>query len=219
MIWLAFWHILQTGVENFAPFKQDWSLGFLCTTATLPLQCGVQPFAKFAEYRIYNHWYWFVLWWWTQEVKMCKFLAFIDHMTMFTQWRNFLLVSTDVGKHFKYWFSSYLSWNCWTSFLKNCWVILKQDKIFNFFFYGSSFSFTARVSASGKFYWMLRYLLPKVIFAFYFKSSIFLLWFLFLRSTSGERNHNLEQAEKISILWLIQINAILDFSERVWVRV
>ena len=40
-----------------------------------------------------------------------------------------------------------------------------------------------------------------------------------LRSTSGERNHNLEQAEKISILWLIQIDAILDFSERVWVRV
>ena len=40
-----------------------------------------------------------------------------------------------------------------------------------------------------------------------------------LRSTSGERNHNLEQAEKISILCLIQIDAILDFSERVWVRV
>ena len=29
----------------------------------------------------------------------------------------------------------------------------------------------------------------------------------------------LSQAEKISILWLIQIDAILDFSERVWVRV
>ena len=40
-----------------------------------------------------------------------------------------------------------------------------------------------------------------------------------LRSTLGERNHNLAQAEKISILWLIQIDAILDFSEGVWVWV
>ena len=40
-----------------------------------------------------------------------------------------------------------------------------------------------------------------------------------LRSTSGERNHNLAQAEKMSILWLIQMDAILDFSERVWVQV
>ena len=48
---------------------------------------------------------------------------------------------------------------------------------------------------------------------------IMCLVFLLLRSTSGEHNHNLEQAEKISILWLIQINAILDFFERVWVRV
>ena len=39
-----------------------------------------------------------------------------------------------------------------------------------------------------------------------------------VHSTSGERNHNLAQAEKISILWLIQIDAILDFSERVWVQ-
>ena len=40
-----------------------------------------------------------------------------------------------------------------------------------------------------------------------------------LRSKSGERNHNLVKAEKISILWLIQIDAILDLSERVWVLV
>ena len=40
-----------------------------------------------------------------------------------------------------------------------------------------------------------------------------------LRSTSGECNHNLAQREKILILWLIQIDAILDFSERVWVWV
>ena len=46
-----------------------------------------------------------------------------------------------------------------------------------------------------------------------------LLQLQYLRSTSGERNHNLAQAEKISISWLIQIDAILDFSERVWERV
>ena len=70
-----------------------------------------------------------------------------------------------------------------------------------------------------------------------------------MRSRLGERNHNLahaggknfdfvvdpnrrhfgflrggltsnpKQAEKISILWLIQIDAILDFSDRVWVWV
>ena len=25
---------------------------------------GIQPFARFTEYRIYNNWNWFVLWWW-----------------------------------------------------------------------------------------------------------------------------------------------------------
>ena len=33
---------------------------------------------------------------------------------------------------------------------------------------------------------------------------------------SRERNHNLAQAEKISIFWLIQIDAILDLGERVY---
>ena len=52
--------------------KQVWSLGFLCST--LQRFCSVflfdvlkwnSPFARFTEYRIYNHCNWFVLWWQT----------------------------------------------------------------------------------------------------------------------------------------------------------
>ena len=49
------------------------------------------------------------------------------------------------------------------------------------------------------------------LFSFVFPLSLISL----LRSPDVESNHNLAQADKISILWLIQIDAILDLFERV----
>jgi len=80
-----------THVEIFAPFKQVWSLCFLCTTPSacdefvwffcLAFRNGIKAFARFIECRIYNYWKWLAL---RGEHRKRK----IDNMALFTQSRN-----------------------------------------------------------------------------------------------------------------------------------
>ena len=87
----AFWPIALTNVQNIAPLKQVWSLGFLCTTAVL---CDVfvrffylifwnviKLFARFSKYWSHNHCIWFVLWWKHRKWKHA------DFRLSFTRWR------------------------------------------------------------------------------------------------------------------------------------
>ena len=56
VIWRPFGSIALTHVKPFVPFKQVWSLGFLCTTAAirsvfcLVFQNGIEPIFRFGEY-------------------------------------------------------------------------------------------------------------------------------------------------------------------------
>ena len=76
-------------------YKQFIQTILLCTTAAgtlrphsclffcLIFRTGIEAFARFTEYQIYNYWKWFVLWWWTQEAKNFR----IDSRLSLTKWR------------------------------------------------------------------------------------------------------------------------------------
>ena len=92
-LWRAFWPIASTHVQKLRLSNkfEVWVSCVHCSTLRrffcLIFQNGIQPLARFTEYRIYNNWKWFGLWWGTNEAKICRFPAFIDEidkMVMFT---------------------------------------------------------------------------------------------------------------------------------------
>ena len=131
-----FWHIVPSKVHKFSRLTNTIGVWFQCTTAVLFNICvrfltfflknGIQPFARFTNYQIYNHWNCFVLWWRTKEVK------YADSRLLLTNWRCLLnrgaSCLADVWKHLKYWLSSNPSLSYWTYFPTFCWLILSKTR-------------------------------------------------------------------------------------------
>ena len=119
-----------------APYKQVWSLGFVCTTAAL---CNIFSCFWFLKMEIsslldlLNSWFTSI-----EKGLFCgeehrkRKYALFDSRLPWIRWQCFPLVYQPYYfvKHCSS--SSTYSLNCWTYFPKDCWVILKQGKMLNF---------------------------------------------------------------------------------------
>ena len=91
--------------RNFSAFQTSFKLGFFVyNRSTLRRLCSDFLFdcfkwnSIFARFTGYNHWNWFVLWWWKQEAK------YAHSWLLLTRWRCLFNLATclaDVWKHFK----------------------------------------------------------------------------------------------------------------------
>ena len=83
--WRAFWYIVTANIRKFFRTLTSLKKSFLCAkTFGLGFSVWIQLFARFTEYRIYNHWDWFVLW------REHRKRNYADFLLLLRRWRCLL---------------------------------------------------------------------------------------------------------------------------------